>query len=85
MSNVCAGLRGDAIIAAQEAGFDNLREITDGRPSGIEALISHMRETIFPPTEYEPERLFCQHFRSEGPLSREKWRKYGTIYLAATT
>ena len=60
-STVCAGLRGDAIIAAQEAGFDNLREIIDGRPRGIEALISHMRGTVFPSTEYESERLFCQH------------------------
>ena len=54
MSKVCAGLRGDAIIAAQEAGFDNLPEIFDGRPSGI--LINHTRETIFPPTVHEPER-----------------------------
>ena len=56
---------GDAFIAAQEAGFDNLREIIDGRLCGIEALISHMREAIFPSTEYEPERLFCQLCRSE--------------------
>ena len=61
MSKVCDELRGDAVIAAQEAGFDNLREIIDGRPCGIEALISDMRETIFPSTEYELERLFCQH------------------------
>ena len=27
MSEVCAGLRGDAGIAAQEAGFDNLCEV----------------------------------------------------------
>ena len=47
MSKVCAGLRGDAIIAAQEAGFDILREIIGGRSCGIEALISHMRETVF--------------------------------------
>ena len=43
MSKVCARLRGDAIIAAYEAGFENLREIIDGRPYGIEALINHMR------------------------------------------
>ena len=60
----------DAIIAAQ-AGFDNLREIVDGRPNGIEALIDCMRETVFPSTEYEPERLFSQHCRSEGPLSQK--------------
>ena len=38
MSKVCAGLRGDAFVVAQEAGFDNLREIIDGRPCGIEGL-----------------------------------------------
>ena len=48
MSFVCAGLRGDAIIAAQEAGFDNVREIIDETPCGIEALTSYMRETVFP-------------------------------------
>ena len=30
-----------------------------------------MRETVFPSTEYEPERLVCQHCRSEGLLSRK--------------
>ena len=63
MNRVCAGLRGDAIIAAQETDFDNLCEIIDGRPCGVEELISHMRETIFSSTEYEPERLFCPHCR----------------------
>ena len=71
MSKVCAGLRGDAFVVAQEAGFDNLREILDGRPCGVEALVSHMRETVFPSTEHEPERLFCQHCRSEGLSSRK--------------
>ena len=71
MSKVCAGLRGDAFVVAQEAGFDNLCEIIDGRPCGVEALVSHMRETVFPSTEYEPERLFCQHCRSEGLSSRK--------------
>ena len=71
MSTVCGRLRGDAIIAAQEAGFDNLCEIVDERPCGIEALISHMLETVFPSTEYEPQRLCCQHCRSEGLLSRK--------------
>ena len=35
MSKVCDGLRGDAFVAAQEVGFDNLCEIVDGRPRGI--------------------------------------------------
>ena len=47
MSKVCGRLRGDAFVVAQEVGFDNLCEIIDGRPRGIEALISHMRETDY--------------------------------------
>ena len=39
MSNVCDGLRGDAFVAAQEVGFDDLCEIVDGRPCGIDTLI----------------------------------------------
>ena len=54
MSKVCDGLRGDAFVAAQEVGFDNLFEIIDGRPRGIEALISHMRETVFPRLNTSP-------------------------------
>ena len=34
-SKVCDGLRGDAFVAAQEVGFDNLCEIVDGIPRGI--------------------------------------------------
>ena len=43
MSKVCDGLRGDAFVAAQEVGFDNLCETIDGRPCGIDTLINHMR------------------------------------------
>ena len=32
MSKVCDGLRGDACVAAQEVGFDNLCEVVDGTP-----------------------------------------------------
>ena len=45
---VCDGLRGDAFVAAQEVGFDNLCEIIDGRPCGIDSLINHMRGMVFP-------------------------------------
>ena len=31
MSKVCDGLRGDALVAAQEVGFDYTCEIVDGR------------------------------------------------------
>ena len=36
MSKVCDGLRGVAFVAAQEVGFDNLFEIVDGIPRGID-------------------------------------------------
>ena len=39
MSKVWDGLRGDAFVAAQEVGFDNLCEIADGRPRGNDTLI----------------------------------------------
>ena len=43
MSKVCDRLRGDAFVAAQEVGFDNLCEIFDGGPRGIDTLIQHLR------------------------------------------
>ena len=53
MSKVCAGLLGDAFVAAHEVGFDNLREIVDGIPQGIDTLIQHVRGMVFPLTEHE--------------------------------
>ena len=47
MSKVCDGLRGDAFVAAQEVGFDNLCEIVDGRPRGIDTLILYFRGMFF--------------------------------------
>ena len=49
MSKVCDGLRGDAFVAAQEVGFDNLCEIIDGRPCGIDrhADQPHARNGFF--------------------------------------
>ena len=41
------GLRGDAFVAAQEVGFDNLCEIVDGTPRGIDTLIHHTRGMVF--------------------------------------
>ena len=60
MSKVCDGLRGDAFVAAQEVGFNNLCEIIDGRPCGIDTLINHMRGTVFPLTEHKSKELFRQ-------------------------
>ena len=54
MSKVCGRVRGDAFVVAQEAGFDNLREIIDVRPCGIDTLISNMRETVFPRLNTSP-------------------------------
>ena len=72
MSKVCDGLRGDAFAAAQEVGLDNLCEIVDGTPHGIDTLIRHMREMVFPLTEHESKELFRQYCRTGGPLSRQK-------------
>ena len=47
MSKVCDGPRGDAFVAAQEFGFDNLCESVHGRPRGKETLIQHMRKMVF--------------------------------------
>ena len=47
VSKVCDGLGGDAFAAAQKVGFDNLSEIVDGRPRGIDTLTSHMRGMVF--------------------------------------
>ena len=69
LSKVVDGLRGDAFVAAQEVGFDNLCEIVDGRPRGIDTLIHHMRGMVFPLTEHETTELFRQCCRPGGPLS----------------
>ena len=71
MSEVCEGMRGDAFDAAQEVGFDNLCEIVDGRPRGIDTLINHIRGMVFPLTEHESKELFRQYCRPGGPLSRQ--------------
>ena len=47
VSKVVDGLRGDASVAAQEVGFDSLRETVDGRPRGIDTLIRPMRGMHF--------------------------------------
>ena len=45
MSKVCDGLRGDAFVAAQEVGFDNLCGIVDGIPRGIDTFKEIRNET----------------------------------------
>ena len=48
VSKACDGVRGEAFVAAQEVGFDNLCEIVDGRPRGIDTLIQNMCGMVFP-------------------------------------
>ena len=59
MSKVCDGLRGDACVAVQEVGFDNLCEIVDGKPQGFDTLIQHMRGMVFPLTEHKSKEQSC--------------------------
>ena len=66
MSKVCDGLRGDAFVAEQEVGFNNLCEIVDGRPRGIDTLTRRMRGMVFPLTEHESKELFRQYCRPGG-------------------
>ena len=68
-------------VAPQGVGLDNLCEIVDGTPHGIDTLIRHMRDMVFPLTEHESKELFRQYCRTGGPLSR----KYETACLATTT
>ena len=71
MSKVCDGLRGDAFVAAHEVGFDNLCEIVDGIPQGIDTLIQHVSGMVFHLTEHASNELFRQYCRPGGPLSRQ--------------
>ena len=83
MSKVWNGLRGDALVATREFGFDKWCEIADGRPRGIDTLIEHLRGMVFLLTEHECKEFFFQHCRPEGPLSRQNG-EYETVCLATT-
>ena len=68
MSKVCDGLRGDAFVAAQEIGFDNLCEIIDGRPRGIDTLIQpHARNVFFLCMNTSPKNYFDSIVVPEDP------------------
>ena len=69
-----AGKSGDAFVAAQEIGFDNLCEIVDARPRGIDTLIQHIQKIILPLIEHESKELFRPYRRPGSHLT--KWRKY---------
>ena len=81
MSKVWDGLRGDALVAAREVGFDNLCEIADGRPRGIDTLIHHTRGTVFPLIEHESKELLQPILSSWKTLVQTKWREYETVRL----
>ena len=53
MFKLCGGLRGDAFVAAQEVGFHIVCEIINGRPRGVDTLISHTRGMVFLLTDHE--------------------------------
>ena len=72
MSKVCDGLRRDALVAAQEVGFDNLCVIVDGRQRGFDTLTHHMRGVVFPLTEHESKELFRQYYYPGGPDKVER-------------
>ena len=71
VSKVCDGLRVEAFVAAQEVGFDNLCEIVDGIPQGVDTLVQHTRRTVFPLTEHESKEPLRQRCHPGGPLSRQ--------------
>ena len=76
MSKVCDGLRGDAFVAAQEVGFDNLCELVDGRPHGIDTLIQpHARNGFFPFDRTRTQRNIPPVLPPWRTPVQAKWRK----------
>ena len=74
VSRIMEGLRGDAIIIAQEAGLDVLWDsgsIQDGTEPGIEVLIMKMKQHVFPLTTHEAKELFRRYCKTSGSLSRQ--------------
>jgi hypothetical protein len=83
-SKVVDGLRGEAFVVAQEIGLDVIwtagvlgRDPTledEGIvavPSGIEQLVTAMRERVFPYTTHEAKELFRQYIKQSGALARQ--------------
>ena len=71
-------------VAAQEVGFDNLREIIDGRPCGIDTLINHLRGMVSLDST-RLHRTIPTVLSSQRTPVQTKWRKYETVCLATTT
>ena len=57
MSKVCDGLCGDAFVAAQQVGLDNLFDNYRWKIKRVDTLISHRRGMVFPLTEHESKEL----------------------------
>ena len=85
MSKVCDGLRGDAFVAAHEVGFDNLREIVEGIPQGIDTLIQHLRGMVFHLTKHESKKLLRQYCRLWRTLVQTKRGEHEAVCLATAT
>ena len=73
MSNVCDGLCGDAFAAAQEVGFDNLCEMIDGRPCGIDTLINHHARNGFSLDRARVQRIIPTVLLSRRAPVQTKW------------
>ena len=59
MTNVIQGLKGDAVLVAQEIGMDKLNAEGDSLvSSGLELLIREMKAAVFPQTQNEAKDLF---------------------------
>ena len=84
MSKVCGGLRGDAFVAAQEVGLDNLCEIVDGIPRGIGTLIQYVRERFFT-WQSTNQRTIPPILPSWRTLVQTKREEHEAVCLAATT
>ena len=72
MTNVIQGLKGDAVLVAQEIGMDKLNAEGDSLvSSGLELLIREMKAAVFPQTQNEAKDLFKVFMKAGGPLSRQ--------------
>ena len=72
MTNVIQGLKGDAVLVAQEIGLDKLNAEGDSLVnSGLELLIREMKAAVFPQTQNEAKDLFKVFMKAGGPLSRQ--------------
>ena len=72
MSKVVDGLRGDAFIIAREVGLDKIWEPGEKYvSSGVDTLITAIKQSVFPLTAYEAKELFRQYCKPSGSLSRQ--------------